>query len=301
MITSNDFSYLQNLLKVRSGLLLAEDKQYLIESRLLPVARQNGCGSIADLVARLRQPAAQRLITDVVEAMTTNESFFFRDRHPFDAFLNTVLPSVLKQTPATQTIRIWCAAASSGQEPYSLAMQIAENPALVGGRRFEIIGTDISNPILDRAREGIYTHFEVQRGLPIQYLTKYFSKVGDRWQISPKIRSMVTYKTLNLLDGFAELGVFDVIFCRNVLIYFDVETKRDVLNRMARIMRPDGVLFLGGAETVLGLTTAFQSVEAQRCLFRVTGPGSGVHTRPTPPMPLATGARIIGTAAASSS
>ena len=274
MISSSDYAFLQTMLKTRSGLVLAADKGYLIESRLLPVARQFGCATLGELVARLRGPGAHAEIQSVVEAMTTNESFFFRDKLPFDAFQAVVLPSLVQQTPAGQTIRIWCAAASSGQEPYSLAMLLSENPALAAGRRVEIIATDISQPILERAREGIYTQFEVQRGLPVHYLAKYFTKLGDRWQISPQIRRMVTYKFVNLLDNFSDLGIFDVVFCRNVLIYFDVETKRSVLDRMATIMRPEGVLVLGGAETVLGLTAAFQPLESQRCLFRVDRAGS---------------------------
>jgi chemotaxis protein methyltransferase CheR len=269
MISASDYAFLQTMLKTRSGLVLAADKGYLIESRLLPVARQFGCATIGDLVTRLRSPAGHAEVQSVVEAMTTNESFFFRDKLPFDAFQATVLPALLKRTPPGQVIRIWCAAASSGQEPYSLAMLLSENAAIVAGRRIEIIATDISQPILERARDGIYTQFEVQRGLPVQYLAKYFTKTGDRWQISPQIRSMVTYKYINLLESFLQLGVFDVVFCRNVLIYFDVETKRDVLDRMSMVMRPEAVLVLGGAETVLGLTASFQPLESQRCLFRV--------------------------------
>ncbi len=273
MIGTGDYAFLQTLLKTRSGLVLAADKGYLIESRLLPVARQFGFATIGELVARLRSPAAHVEVQTVVEAMTTNESFFFRDKLPFDAFQAVVLPALLQQAPAGQTIRIWCAAASSGQEPYSLAMLLSENATMVAGRRIEIIATDISQPILERAREGIYTQFEVQRGLSVHYLAKYFNKLGDRWQISPQIRRMVTYKFVNLLDNFLDLGLFDAVFCRNVLIYFDVETKRSVLERMATMMRPDGVLVLGGAETVLGLTTAFQPLESQRCLFKVDRAG----------------------------
>ena len=209
MISASDYAFLQTMLKTRSGLVLAADKGYLIESRLLPVARQFGCATLGELVARLRTPGAHAEVQSVVEAMTTNESFFFRDKLPFDAFQAVVLPALIQQTSAGQTIRIWCAAASSGQEPYSLAMLLSENPALVAGRRVEIIATDISQPILERAREGIYTQFEVQRGLPVHYLAKYFTKVGDRWQISPQIRRMVTYKFVNLLDNFSDLGRVD--------------------------------------------------------------------------------------------
>ena len=296
MISASDYAYLQTMLKTRSGLVLAADKGYLVESRLLPVARQFGFATIGELVARLRSPAGHVELQTVVEAMTTNESFFFRDKLPFDAFQSVVLPALLQQTPAGQPIRIWCAAASSGQEPYSLAMLLSENAAMVAGRRIEIIGTDISQPILERAREGIYTQFEVQRGLPVHYLAKYFAKVGERWQVSAQIRKMVTYKFLNLLENFSQLGVFDVVFCRNVLIYFDVETKRDVLERMATVMRPNGVLVLGGAETVLGLTGAFQPLESQRCLFRVDRVASDRTGRNAGLSPKAVNWRLAGAA-----
>jgi chemotaxis protein methyltransferase CheR len=201
--------------------------------------------------------------------MTTNESFFFRDTWPFDSFRKFMLPELLKARASKRLIRIWSAACSSGQEPYSLAMILAEEKAKLAGWRVEIVATDLSTEILDKAREGVYSHFEVQRGLPIAYLAKYFKGVGDRWQIDEALRRSIDFRIFNLLDTPAPLGVFDVIFCRNVLIYFDQPTKSAVLGRMARQMSPDGFLLLGGAETILGITDRFVAVPSQRGIYTV--------------------------------
>ncbi|MEW5422263.1 protein-glutamate O-methyltransferase CheR [Amorphus sp. 3PC139-8] len=267
MISPSDYDFLQKFLRTRSGLALSSDKQYLLESRLGPIARQFGCAGVAELTQLLRRRGSEAAAEKVVDAMTTNESLFFRDKHPFEAFTSRMLPTVLANRPVHQPVRIWCAAASSGQEPYSLAMLITENPAITAGRRFEILATDISNDILTKATRGVYSQFEVQRGLPMHYLARYFSKVGDDWQVSDKIRSMVTFRKMNLLDPYTGIGMFDIVFCRNVLIYFDNTHKTEVLNRMAKIMHPDSFLVLGGAESVIGLTEQFQP-DSHRCLFR---------------------------------
>jgi chemotaxis protein methyltransferase CheR len=266
-VTPLDYDYLRKLLKERSGLVLSADKQYLVESRLLPLARKVGAPHLSDLVVKLRAPGAEPLIVDVVEAMTTNESFFFRDKIPFEHFREHMLPSLIKARAARRSIRIWCAAASTGQEPYSLAMILKEMAAQVSGWRIEIIGTDLSNEVLEKARAGLYSQFEVQRGLPIQLLMKYFTQAGETWQISPEIRAMVQYRPLNLLGDFSHLGSFDIVFCRNVLIYFDQETKIDVLERLARTAESDGFLVLGAAETVVGLTEVFKPLMDRRGLY----------------------------------
>ncbi len=266
-MTPFDYDYLRKLLKDRSGLVLSADKQYLVESRLLPIARRVGTGNLSDLVAKLKNPGAEPLIVDVVEAMTTNESFFFRDKIPFDHFREFMVPSLLRARAGQHRIRIWCAAASTGQEPYSLAMILKEMGGLLAGWRIEILATDLANDVLEKARAGLYSQFEVQRGLPIQLLMKYFAQSGDTWQISPEIRAMVQFRPLNLLSDFAGLGTFDVVFCRNVLIYFDQPTKIGVLERLARVMEPDGYLVLGAAETVVGLTEVFRPLAARRGLY----------------------------------
>ncbi|MFN3855030.1 MAG: CheR family methyltransferase [Phreatobacter sp.] len=266
-MTPLDYDYLRGFLKTRSGLVLSNDKQYLIESRLMPIVRKHGMTGISDLVARLKAPGSEALATRVTEAMTTNESFFFRDKTPFDHFREVMMPALLKARAAKRHIRIWCAAASTGQEPYSLAMILKDMAAQVAGWRIEIIGTDLSGEVLERAKAGTYTQFEVQRGLPIQMLLKHFTQNGDQWTISPEIRSMVHFRTLNLLNDFSALGQFDIVYCRNVLIYFDQPTKIDVLNRTARQMASDGYLLLGAAETVVGLTDAFKPVADRRGLY----------------------------------
>jgi chemotaxis protein methyltransferase CheR len=266
-MTPFEYDYLRKLLKERSGLVLSADKQYLVESRLLPVARKAGCAGLSQLVLSLKQPKAERLTDEVVQAMMTNESFFFRDKVPFEHFRDTVMPALLAARSEQRRIRIWCAAASSGQEPYSLAMSLKEMQHAIAGWRIEILATDLSAEVLEKAKAGIYSQFEVQRGLPIQLLIKYFTQVGEAWQIAPDIRAMVRYRQLNLLSDFSHLGPFDVVFCRNVLIYFDQQTKIGVLERIARIIERDGYLALGAAETVVGLTDRFRPVPDRRGLY----------------------------------
>jgi chemotaxis protein methyltransferase CheR len=266
-MTPLDYDFLRKALKQRSGLVLSADKQYLVESRLLPIARKAGFGNLGELVAALKRDDTDALMTAVVEAMTTNETFFFRDKTPFENFRSAVLPALLGSRRASRTIRIWSAAASTGQEPYSLAMALKEVEGSVAGWRIEIIATDLASGVLAKAQAGIYSQFEVQRGLPIQLLIKYFTKVGDMWQIAPEIRAMVKFKQLNLLADFSALGTFDLIFCRNVLIYFDQETKISLLNRLGRITASDGYLVLGAAETVVGLTDSFRTVPELRGLY----------------------------------
>jgi chemotaxis protein methyltransferase CheR len=261
-----EFDFLRKFLRDRSGLVLSDDKQYLIESRLVPVARRNGLASISEIVAKLRTQAPA-LEAAVVEAMTTNESFFFRDKTPFEHLRDEMMPALLAARAGQKKLRIWCAAASTGQEPYTIAMILADMAAKIAGWRIEILGTDLSTEVLDRAKAGLYTQFEVQRGLPIQLLMKHFTQKGDQWEISPAIRSMVQYRPLNLLRDFSSLGQFDIVFCRNVLIYFDQGTKIDVLSRICRMLAPDGYLTLGAAETVVGLTAAFKPHAERRGLY----------------------------------
>ncbi len=252
-----DFEFIAGLIKESSGLVLTTEKGYLLESRLAPVAQRHGHASIEALIAALRISRLGPLLPDVVEAMTTNESFFFRDGKPFDIFRSKFLPEILERRASVKSLRIWCAAASTGQEPYSLAMLLQEEADKLQGWNIQILGTDLSNEALERARSGIYTHFEVQRGLSIQRLIRFFEKQGELWQIKPDIRNMVQYRNFNLLQDPRPLGRFDVVFCRNVLIYFDQPTKTRVLKSIATTMDRDGILVLGGAETVFGVSNAF--------------------------------------------
>ena len=268
-MNSDDFNFIRELVKDQSGLTLTEDKAYLVENRLTPLVRKREMNSIEELVAAARSNGSGELVRDITEAMTTNESFFFRDIKPFDIFRDEIMPQLVESRCDRKSIRIWCAAASTGQEPYSIAMLLKEAASLFEGWRCEIIGTDISNEVLERARNGIYSQFEVQRGLPIQFLMKYFKQDGNEYQIDSVIRDMVDYREFNLLHDPKSLGSFDVIFCRNVLIYFDPPTKAQVLEKIGANMPADGLLFLGGAETVVGVTDKFKPVAGQRGVYAV--------------------------------
>jgi len=266
-VTPLDYGFVSKCLRERSGLVLSADKQYLVESRLLPVARQAGFSHLDELVIALKNARDSALMTSVVEAMTTKESFFFRDKTPFEYFRQTIMPALLEARKESRTIRIWCAAASTGQEPYSLAICLREMEGGLAGWNVEILATDIANDVVDRARQGLYTQFEVQRGLPIRLLIKHFTQTGEQWQIASELRAMVECRQLNLLDDFSSLGTFDVIFCRNVLIYFGRETKSDVLDRLAKATSRDGYLILGATETIVGLTDRFRVVPDKPGLY----------------------------------
>ncbi len=266
-MTPSDYEYLRKLLRDRSGLDLSVDKQYLIESRLLPLARKCGLSGIGEIVQKVKGGSAG-LITQVVEAMTTNETLFFRDKAPFQHFRDSIMPEILRARAGRRSIRIWCAAGSTGQEPYSLAMCLKEMGAAISGWRIEILATDLSQEVLEKSKAGLYSQFEVQRGLPIQLLVKYFKQTADFWQVNADLRAMVQHRQINLLHDYSQLGVFDVIFCRNVLIYFDQDTKVDIFNRLARATEADGFLVLGAAETVVGLTDVFKPYPERRGLYR---------------------------------
>jgi chemotaxis protein methyltransferase CheR len=203
--------------------------------------------------------------------MTTNETFFFRDKLPFEHFRDTIMPALVAARAREKRIRIWCTAASTGQEPYSLAMLLKGMSAAISGYRIDILATDLSSEVLEKAKAAIYSQFEVQRGLPVQLLVKYFDQIGESWQIAPELRSMVQFRPLNLLNDFSVLGTFDIVFCRNVLIYFGQDSKTAVLDRIARQMPDDGYLVLGAAETVIGLTEAFRPLADKRGLYVPAG------------------------------
>jgi chemotaxis protein methyltransferase CheR len=267
-VTPLDYEFLRKLLKERSGLDLSPDKQYLVESRLVPLARRAGLNGITELVQKMKAGGAETLIAEVVEAMTTNETFFFRDKTPFDHLKDTMLPALLQARAARRSLRIWCAASSTGQEPYSIAMCLKGLGAAVAGWKIDIVGTDLSQGVLEKSKAGIFSQFEVQRGLPIQLLVKHFVQVGDMWQLNADIRSMVQHRQLNLLQDFGYLGTFDIIFCRNVLIYFDQDTKANIFERLAKVVEGDGFMVLGAAESVVGISDAFKPYPDRRGLYR---------------------------------
>jgi chemotaxis protein methyltransferase CheR len=256
------FETIAGLVRARAGIVLGVDKAYMLDTRLGGLMRERGLANLDLLAARLRAPGAEALAAAVTEALTTNESFFFRDGKPFD-HLKRVLPRIAAARGA-QRLRVLSAACSTGQEAYSVAM-VAESLGLLS--RLEVLGADLSENVVRRAREGVYSQFEVQRGLPVQMLVKHFRQEGGHWRIAPALRAAVRFETGNLLADLRHLGSFDVIFCRNVLIYFDAPTKTRVLSALADRLAPDGVLYLGGAETVLGLTERFSIIEGERGVY----------------------------------
>jgi chemotaxis protein methyltransferase CheR len=268
-MNSIDFDIFATYLRKASGLVLTQEKAYLLESRLTPLIREMNIADLSTLAIEVRRATNQALMKRIVDVMTTNETSFLRDGKPFDNFRKFVLPALVQKNAATKKIRIWSAACSSGQEPYTLAMLWREEAVKYPGWSLEIVGTDISSEILAKAKAGEYSQFEVQRGLPIQLLMKYFTQNGDRWQIKPDIQNMVSFKSANLLESFAAFGKFDIIFCRNVLIYFDAAMKKDILERMSGSINPNGYLVLGGAETVIGVTEKWAPVPDMSGLYTI--------------------------------
>jgi chemotaxis protein methyltransferase CheR len=260
-MTPVDFEYVCRLVRDRSGIVLETGKEYLVDARLTPVARQCDLASVSELVGRLRAGPDNGLTTRVVEAMVTTETSFFRDLHPFNTLRTTVLPDLFRRRRDERRLSVWFAACSTGQEPYSFALMIREYFPEFIGWRLELLATDISAETLARARTGVYNQIEVNRGLPATLLVKYFRQHGANWELSEVVRRMVEFREMNLTRPWPVLPRMDLIFLRNVMIYFDVDTKKGILNRIARVMRSDGYLLLGGAETTLNLNDSIRRVE----------------------------------------
>jgi chemotaxis protein methyltransferase CheR len=273
---SQSFDALCEFLRRSSGLVVEQSKRYLVESRVMPIVRREKLSGLDELVLLLQRGQSPKLAKDVVEAMTINETYFFRDKTPFDQFRSLILPKLLAARANEKRLRIWSAAASTGQEAYSLAMIIDEFAAKTAGWKIEIVGTDLSEAVLEKAKKGIYSQFEVQRGLPTTYLLRNFNQIGDSWQISEALRAKVSFRQLNLLSDFTILGRFDLIYCRNVLIYFDTSRKSDILARMSRLLAPDGFLVLGASESLIGLSTDLVAHPEHRALFMRTANGAVV-------------------------
>jgi chemotaxis protein methyltransferase CheR len=253
------FSYISSLVRRKSAIILEGEKAYLVESRLTPVVREMGLLNISELVAELQKPGSQTLNQRVVEAMTTNETSFFRDIHPFNALKDKILPGLIQRRSKEKTITIWSNACSSGQEPYTIAMILAEHFPMLKNWKVRLISSDLSNRILDKARLGCFNQTEVNRGLPMNFLLKYFTKDGNKWTIDQGIRNMIEFRELNLVDPFpALLPKMDIVFLRNVLIYFSPESKTEILNKVHAVMHKDSYLFLGGSETTMNLKVSFE-------------------------------------------
>jgi chemotaxis protein methyltransferase CheR len=267
-LTADSFGFLQQYVRTHSGIVLENDKQYLCEARLAPVIQKFGLQSINELVAMVRQNPADAIRQQIVEAMTTHETFFFRDITQYDALRKTILPALIKERQPNRSLSVWSAASSAGQEIYSLLILLLE--AGLGDWRLDLLGTDVSHQILEKARQAKYMQLEVNRGLPAAYLIKYMVREGIEWRLRDEVRRRVRFQWCDLRASLATLGPFDIVFCRNVLIYFDVETKKLILEQIRRRLKPGGYLLLGGAETVLGLSDGFdRAVIDQAVLYRV--------------------------------
>jgi len=263
-LNSADFTYITKLVHARSAIVLEAGKEYLVESRLLPIVRSEGCASLADLVVRLRSPSANGLQQRVVEAMTTNETSFFRDLHPFEVLKKTLLPELIARNGNTRTINLWCAASSSGQEPYTIALILREHFPVLANWTVRFLATDLSIEMVERARAGRYSQLEVNRGMPAPLLVKYFQRHGVEWQLKEDVRKMIEFRQMNLVDAWAAMPEMDLIFMRNVLIYFDIPTKKAILAKVRRLLRTDGYLFLGAAETTLNLDDGFERMQFEK-------------------------------------
>jgi chemotaxis protein methyltransferase CheR len=266
-MTAQDFELVRKLLLERTAIALEPGKEYLVEARLTPVARQLNLNSLEELIARLRFQPDNGLHRQIVEAMVTTESSFFRDHHPFEALRKVVLPDLMNRRRAERSLHIWCAASSTGQEPYSLALLLREHFPDLAGWKISFLASDISREVLARAREGRYKQIEVNRGLPASLLVKYFEQHGTDWQLRPDIRNMVDFQEINLAGGWPMLPPMDLVLLRNVMIYFEIDTKKTILGKLARVLRSDGYLLLGGAETTLNLDDSYRRVEPLKAGF----------------------------------
>ena len=261
IISPVDYDFIANLLRDQCALVLDPGKDYLINSRLSPIAQRHGLTSIDHLVRRLRDTSDSSLVSDVVEAMVTTETSFFRDVHPFETLKKIVLPKLIELRRPQRQLNIWCAASSSGQEPYSIAMLLKEYFPDLAGWQINLTATDISHEMLQRSRAGRYSQLEVNRGLPTNLLLKWFRQEGGVWEIDEQIRRMMTFKPMNLAQPWPAMPAWDLIFLRNVMIYFDNDVKKSILGRVSRSLGDDGYLVLGGAETTFGLDNSFQRIE----------------------------------------
>ncbi|MCA9726383.1 MAG: protein-glutamate O-methyltransferase CheR [Candidatus Eisenbacteria bacterium] len=258
-LSASDYEFMQSLVCDRSAIVLEANKEYLVEARLIPVAKREGFETLADMIAALRK-GAPALVTKCIEAMTTNETSFFRDSSPFEAMKSTIIPDLMKAREASRTINIWSAACSSGQEVYSLGMLLRESfPGLLTWN-VQFLATDLAQGMVDRTAKGSFSQLEVNRGLPALLLVKYFNKVGPDWQIKDELRAKVTARQMNLAQEWRDVPMMDVVFLRNVLIYFSVETRRQILGRVKRVLKPDGTLFLGSAETTLNIDDSWERI-----------------------------------------
>lgn len=283
-ITPQTFSYFRELVLARSAIVLEPGKEYLLEARLATIVRKQNEASLDTLATTLSKTSYGPIHREVVEAMTTNETSFFRDIHPFDTLRNVVMPELIERKKHTKQLNFWCAAASTGQEPYSVAILLREHFPVLKDWKINFLATDLSSAVLAKAQSGLFSQLEVNRGLPAPLLVKYFTKVGMNWQVRDDIRTLVQFKELNLIERWPVMPIVDIVFMRNVLIYFDVKTKKTILKNTRAIMSPDGYLLLGSAETTMAIDEEFHRVQTEKGVtYRITKrePTTGVlaHAR----------------------
>lgn len=271
-VTDGDYDYVRQLLQKHSAIVLDENKSYLIDARLSPLATDHGFDSVPKMLQELRTKSYGSLHKSVVEALTTNETSFFRDLAPFEALEKTVLPDLIERRKAIRTLKIWCAACSSGQEPYSVAMAAFEAFPELEGWNLQIVATDLNTAMVERTQSGKYSQLEINRGLPAKLGLKYFKKKGLKYEAKPMLRDKIDARPMNLIDPWPPMGPFDIVFMRNVLIYFGTEHKRLIFDRMLRVMRHDAYMFLGGAETTVGIHEGFHRLPIPKaCCYRLKG------------------------------
>jgi len=267
-ISSSDFEYVQQLVYKNAGIVLDKGKEYLLELRLRPVAKKQGFNTISELICKLRvQQSLNGMHNSVINALTTNETSFFRDLHPFEVLKDKIFPELIKKNASQRKLNIWCCACSSGQEPYTIAMILRENFPLLANWSVNILATDISDDVLLTAKEGMYNQLEVNRGLPIKYLVKYFTKNGNGWKVKDELRKVISFRKLNLLDYWLNISTMDIIFIRNILIYFDTTTKQAILTKLRRLMTRDSYLFLGSTETLVNIDDSFKWEKVNKTIF----------------------------------
>jgi chemotaxis protein methyltransferase CheR len=260
-ISADDFQAVQKFIFANSGISLVAGKEYLVEGRLKSLVQSEGFDDLHALAVELSGNPNNDLGKKVVEALTTNETSFFRDKHPFETLKTAIIPELLKSTQAGKQIQIWSAASSSGQEPYSLAMLIADSFAWANDWQIKITASDISEEMLEKCRAGLYTQFEILRGLPPQYIPQFFQRAESKWQVKSDIRERIDFRYLNLCGDWGNLPKMDIVFIRNVLIYFDSDTKKTILEKMLQVIKPGGYLFLGSGEIPVGLEDRFQPTD----------------------------------------
>lgn len=300
-VSKEDFEYIAKLSQEQAAIVLEPGKEYLVESRLGDLATTMGLGTVQNLVQTLRGgKAPPDLLPRVIDALTTNETLFFRDFHPFEALRKTVIPEIMRKRADTKQLSIWCGACSTGQEPYSIAMLLREHFPSLADWKISILATDLSPRVLKAAEAGSFSQLEVNRGLPAMYLVKYFTKVNDRWAIKDAVRNVITFRQMNLMQPWPMMQPVDLVFLRNVMIYFDIATKKSILKRIRGCLLPHGYLFLGSAETTLNLDPAYRSVSADQAVFYSPTPanagGHGPDGAP-PPLPLTPPAQPLRKAA----